>query len=102
MTNQQVTVTARIKVKPGMEEQFKQEYMPVLALTRAEEGCLNYDLHQSADDPSLFMLHENWASKEILEQHLQTPYIKALGAKAPDFLTEPPEVLLWEQVADNS
>lgn len=98
MSNQQVTVTARIKVKPGMEEQFKQEYLPVLALTRAEEGCINYDLHQSADEPSLFMLHENWLSKEILDRHLAMPYIKALGEKAGEFLAEPPEVRLWLQI----
>ncbi len=98
MTNQQVTVTARIKLKPGMEEKFKQEYLPILTQSRLEDGCLNYDLHQSNEDPSLFLLHENWVSKEILDKHLQMPYIQALGQKAEEFLTEPPEVKLWKQI----
>jgi len=99
MANQQVTVTARIKVKPGMEERFKQEYLPILELSRAEEGCLNYDLHQSNNEPSLFLLHENWVSQEILDQHLQMPYIKALGEKGAEILAEPPEVRLWQRVS---
>ncbi|NEO47886.1 MAG: antibiotic biosynthesis monooxygenase [Moorea sp. SIO4A3] len=99
MSNQQVTVTARLKVKPGMEKNFKEEFLPILELSRLEEGCLNYDLHQSNEDPSLFLLHENWVSKEILDKHLEMPYIKALGEKAEDFLTEPPEVKLWKQIS---
>lgn len=95
----QVTVTARIRVKSGMEEKFKQEYLPIVTLTVAEEGCLNYNLHQSQADPSVFMLYEQWISKEILEQHLQMPYIKGLGEKASDFLAEPVEINLWEQIS---
>ncbi|BAY49325.1 hypothetical protein SAMD00079811_69540 [Scytonema sp. HK-05] len=101
MSNHQVTVTARMKVKQGLEDRFKQELQTVIATTRSENGCINYDLHQSVDNPSLFMLHENWISKDILEQHLEMPYIKALSEKAAEFLVEPPEVLLWQQVVHN-
>ncbi|MBW4555631.1 MAG: antibiotic biosynthesis monooxygenase [Trichormus sp. ATA11-4-KO1] len=102
MSNQQVTVTASLKVKPGLEEKFKQEFQPVIDLTRAEEGCINYDLHQSLEDASWFLLHENWVSQEILAQHMEQPYIKALGAKSEEFLVEPPEVKLWQQTANNT
>lgn len=98
MSNQQVTVTARMKVKPGLEEKFIQEFKQVIAQTLCEEGCINYDLHQSFDEPSLFMIHENWASKEILDLHMEKDYIKALGAKAVEFLVEPPDVKLWLQI----
>lgn len=98
MATKQVTVTARIKVKKGMEEILKQELQPIVDLTRSEEGCINYDLHQAADDQSLFMLHENWVSQEILDQHLELPHIKALGEKAKDILAEPLEVTVWQQI----
>jgi quinol monooxygenase YgiN len=99
MTDRQVTVTARIKVKSGLEEKFKQEYLPIVTLTVAEEGCLNYNLYQSQADPSIFMLYEKWMSKEILDQHLQMPYIKAISEKASEFLAEPVEINLWEQIS---
>ncbi|WP_413199221.1 putative quinol monooxygenase [Nostoc piscinale] len=101
MSSQQVTVTARLKVKQGLEDKFRAEFEPVIALTRAEDGCINYDLHQSIEDPSVFLLHENWASQAILDQHLQQPYIRAMLTKADEFLVEPPEVKLWQQIINN-
>ncbi len=98
MTKQQVTVTARLKVKSGMEEKFKQEYLPIVSLTLAEEGCVNYNLHQSQADPTVFMLYENWVSQENLDQHLQMPYIKAISEQAGEFLAEPIEINLWQQI----
>ena len=47
MTKQEVTVTARIRVKSGMEKRFKQEYLPIVTLTLAEEGCINFYLRNS-------------------------------------------------------
>ncbi len=44
------------------------------------------------------MIHENWTSKEILDLHMEMDYIKALGAKATEFLVEPPDVKLWLQI----
>ncbi|AFY44894.1 putative quinol monooxygenase [Nostoc sp. PCC 7107] len=101
MSGQQVTVTARLKVKQGLEDRLREEFAPVIALTRAEDGCINYDLHQSTEDPSVFLLHENWASQEILYLHLQQPYIRALGAKSEEFLVEPPEIKLWQQIVNH-
>ena len=98
MASQQVTVTAKIKVKPGMEERLKQEILAVVALTRAEEGCINYDLNQSVDNPSLFMLYENWVSMEALTKHLAMPYVKALGAQEQAVVVEPPEIMVWQSV----
>ncbi|MBD2439268.1 putative quinol monooxygenase [Nostoc sp. FACHB-110] len=101
MSDTKVTVTARLKVKPGLEDRFRQEFEPVIALTRTEDGCINYDLHQSVEDPSLFLLHENWASEAILNEHLQQPYIRELGAKSAEYLVEPPEIKLWQQIVNN-
>ncbi len=99
MNNQKVTVTARIKVKSGLEDKFKQEYLPIVKLTLEEKGCINYNLHQSQNEPSVFMLYENWESKEVLDQHLQMDYMKAISEKASEFLAEPVEMNLWEPVS---
>jgi quinol monooxygenase YgiN len=99
MTPGQVTVTACIKVKSGMEEKFKQEYLPIVNLTITEEGCLSYKLHQSQADPSVFLLYEQWMSKADLDRHLQMPYIKAINQKASEFLAEPVEMNLWVQIS---
>ncbi|HYY57771.1 MAG TPA: antibiotic biosynthesis monooxygenase [Pyrinomonadaceae bacterium] len=62
----QLSVVARVKAVKGMEEKVRRECLALVELSRLERGCINYDLHQSADDPSLFMFYENWMSREDL------------------------------------
>ena len=38
-------------------------------LSRAEEGCLRFEVYQSQDDPACFLLAERWASREAWEAH---------------------------------
>jgi len=95
MADAKVTVLARFKAKEGLEEKVKQEIMARVAPTRAEAGCINYDLHQSADDKRLFMLYENWVSREALDEHLKMPYLQSLIASAGELFSEPIEISLW-------
>ena len=98
MSLKKVTVLATIKAKKGLEETAKNEILALIGPTRAEPGCLNYDLHQSCDDKAVFMLYENWVSKEDLDQHLAMPYLQAFLGKAPDFVAEPVQITLWEML----
>ena len=49
----------------------------LIAITRAKEGCISYDLHQDNENPNLFLFFENWESRELLEKHLKTKHIQA-------------------------
>ena len=93
-----VIVMARTKAKPGAEDTIKQGLIGLAAQSRAEVGCINYDLHQSFDDPSLFLVFENWSSKDALDKHMETSYFKEFVSKAADLLTQPPEITLWKRV----
>ena len=98
MAGRKVTVFALVKAKPGMEETVEQELSALVGPTRAEEGCINYDLHQSLDDKGHFRFYENWTSKELLDRHLQSAHVQRFIAKADGLLAEPPEITLWEMV----
>jgi quinol monooxygenase YgiN len=100
MADGNVTVVATFKAKPGMEETVRAAIEAVIAPTRAEPGCINYDLHQSTDDPSIFMLYENWVSKKVLDEHLAMPYLKELIAKADDMLAEPIGIALYQMISE--
>jgi quinol monooxygenase YgiN len=99
MADKKVTVVARIKTKKGMDESVKQELRALVAPTRSEKGCINYDLHRSIDDRSVFMVYENWVSKEDLDKHLAMPYMRAFMEKAEKLLAEPAEITLWERIS---
>jgi quinol monooxygenase YgiN/enamine deaminase RidA (YjgF/YER057c/UK114 family) len=75
-----IFVTAVVRAKQGMAEALRQALVANISLSRAEAGCLSYELFQSVDDPHIFTLHERWTSRAALNQHFQMPYMKQLSA----------------------
>jgi quinol monooxygenase YgiN len=98
MNTKSLTVVASMKAKSGQEAILKQELLALIPTTRKEPGCLNYDLHQAVDNPAGFLFHENWTSKQHLDDHLARPHLQAFLAKAGDLLAEPPQISLWEKI----
>ena len=72
-----LTVIARIKAKPGREDVVRTALLKLIEPTRAENGCINYDLHVSQDDPAVFYFHENWSSAAELDAHLKSAHLEA-------------------------
>jgi quinol monooxygenase YgiN len=70
-----LTVVAVVTAKPNSIEEVKAELNALVEPTLKEDGCINYDLHQSIEDPALFVFHENWTSEAHLDTHLQTDHI---------------------------
>jgi quinol monooxygenase YgiN len=93
-----VTVIARFRAKEGQESRLGQELQRLLAPTRAEDGCISYDLHQSTSDPALFVFYENWASQEALDAHFQTPHLQALLKLVSDLVEGRPDITKWRIV----
>jgi quinol monooxygenase YgiN len=98
MKAKSLTVVAQIKAKPGKEDQVRQELLSLVAPSRKDAGCLNYDLHQALDNPALFLFHENWTSKVHLERHLQKPDLQAVLTRLGQLAAEPPQITLWEKI----
>lgn len=99
MADQKVTIVALIKAKPQYEEKVKETLLNLVSHTRKEAGCINYDLHQSADDTSLFMFYENWKSKKDLDEHFEMPYLKDFLGKAEEMLAEPVDIKFWKMIS---
>jgi quinol monooxygenase YgiN len=98
MNTKSLTVIAQIKAKPGKESSVRQELLSLVAPSRKDAGCLNYDLHQALDNPVLYLFHENWTSKAHLDQHLQKPDLQAVLARVSQLVAEPPQITLWEKI----
>jgi len=97
MNGNPITVLIYYQAKPGMEDVTKQELTALIASVVSEPACISINLHQDPDDPTRFMLYENWADKDFyIGEHLQTPHIQNFIQRAEGFLVAPPEISFWE------
>ena len=85
----QLTIVANIHANPNQIELVKSEREKLVPITRAEKGCINYDLHRDNNDPAHFMFYENWESRELWQIHMNAPhlaaYMKATGGAVAQF-----------------
>ena len=70
----QVTLVPFFAIRPGEETPVGRAHLEMVGLTRAEPGCLGYDLYRSLDDPSLMFLYENWTDQAALDKHMNTSH----------------------------
>lgn len=97
MSQKNLTVVARVKAKKGAEKEVRRVLSSLIKPTHQEPGCIDYVMHQGADDKSLFLFYENWKSKAALDEHLAKPYIQAFIAKTDDLLDGPIDITFWEK-----
>lgn len=85
----QHTVIVILEAKPGKEAELKSALDTVAEHSRLENTNVDYRLHQSIDNPTQFILYENWVSKEKHQQQFEKQYIKELAQKLETILAKP-------------
>jgi quinol monooxygenase YgiN len=93
-----LTVVATFQARPGKEAELRAALTGLLAPTRQEPGCLNYDLHQSVQEPAKFLFHENWTDQAALDAHLKSPHIQKLLPRVDELCTAFPQITIWEKI----
>jgi quinol monooxygenase YgiN len=94
----QLTVIAHVQAKPGKEARALKKLMGLVVPTRAEAGCIDYELHQSHDDPAKFVFYENWASAAHLDAHAKSAHIQAFRKLVPELFDGSVEITTWKKV----
>jgi quinol monooxygenase YgiN len=93
-----LTVIALFKARPGREAALRDALLALIPVTQKEPGFINYDLHVATHDPGRFMFHENWTSKQHLDDHLSRPHLTAFIARFDELLAEPAQITLWNRI----
>lgn len=95
MTTQNLPCTLSVvfDAKPGCEKELETLLTTLVAPTRKESGCIQYDLHRCKEDPQKFMFYEIWANQATLDAHHQSAHLKAFREKIGDLLIKPRERL---------
>jgi quinol monooxygenase YgiN len=98
MPEHSLRVVARIKAKPESVNDVRDLLSGLVEPTRAEEGCVSYELLQNRADPTDFTFVEEWASDAALESHFATDHIKSAFARAPALLDGSPDIRTYTVV----
>lgn len=75
-----LTILAQITAVAGKETLVRAELEKLVPITRAEAGCLQYDLHVDNENPGFFVFYENWESRELWQTHMNAPHLAAYMA----------------------
>lgn len=81
-----LTVIAYMRAAEGRTEDLKAALEALIEPTSREDGYVNYDLHQSIEDPRFFAFYENWTSGAHLDAHLSAPHLVDFIAKIPELI----------------
>lgn len=94
MPTNHFVIVAAMRALAGKEEQLRAELLALVPPTRAETGCIRYDLHQDTRSPADFVFYEIWENREVWLTHMETPHLQAFRGKAQDLLDG--DLRLWE------
>ncbi|MBV6656647.1 MAG: antibiotic biosynthesis monooxygenase [Devosiaceae bacterium] len=81
---EQLTLVAHFQARNGRAEETRDFLLSLIPHTRAEDGCIEYWLHQHNDDPSRFTFYENFASKSAWDLHMATDHLARFQALEGD------------------
>jgi quinol monooxygenase YgiN len=70
-----LTIVANIKAKADKIELVKTELLKLIDVTRAEQGCISYELHRDNDNSAHFMFYETWQTRELWRVHMENQHL---------------------------
>lgn len=92
----EIVVLATAKAKSGKEADLERALREVMAATRAQRGCLQFELYRSAQEPEVITAFERWSSIEDHERYLQGDHVETLMIRFEGILAGPSEIVLMK------
>ena len=73
-----MTITKRVTfiAKEGDEQKMKELLSAMVKPSKAEDGCIFYEIFQYENNPRKFMAVETWRDEAALEGHKNSPHYK--------------------------
>ncbi|MDR3234676.1 MAG: antibiotic biosynthesis monooxygenase [Planctomycetaceae bacterium] len=87
-----------VSVKAEFAEKFKAESLKNAQNTVKEPNNIRFDVLQSPDDPSKFVLYEVYQDAAALDEHKQTSHYARWKAAVDPWMAEPRKAAKLEEV----
>ena len=82
-----LTILAQITAVEGKEAFVRTELEKLIEITRAEKGCIQYDLHVDNENAGFFVFYETWENRELWQTHMAAPHLAAYMAATDGAVT---------------
>ena len=77
----ELLVVATIPATAEGTETVRSALETLVDASRQEEGCISYDVYESASAPGTFVTVERWTGQDAMDAHMGTPHVAAaIGA----------------------
>jgi len=100
MNEEKIVLIARLKVKADKFKEAKAAALALVEPSRKEAGCINYDIHQSIEDETVFFWHETWVNKAALDQHFATSFFGEFFKIVEHIAAEPPQINMTKMITE--
>ena len=74
------------------EGAFDTELKKLVDASVQEDGCIAYELFQYKDEPTLYVIKDEWKDEDALSRHMETPHYKYFVHILPALLEKPADV----------
>lgn len=87
-----VTIVATVVARPETCDELQAILLSQVGPTRAEAGCVTYELHVDPADPCVFVFYETWRTQSDLDAHMKMPHLQPLQSQADRLLARAVEI----------
>jgi quinol monooxygenase YgiN len=99
MAAKSIWVIAHLTARPDRIDEVRRALTGLIGATRAEDGCIRYELTQNNSDPADFTFVEEWIDDESLDKHLESAHIRDLQSRAAELFDAPPDIRRYTLLA---
>lgn len=93
-----IRVVATFHLKPEEKENSMVLFKELVERTREEDGCVAYDLAQSAEDENVYVILEAWKDQHTLDVHSASEHFNRLVPQLAAACIGSPSVKSFAQV----
>lgn len=83
-----IAIVVQQTIKPGQRAVYLEKMLAHARASRAEPGCLRFDVALPQTDENAVYLYELWADQAALDVHANTERIKAHRASTKEHVAE--------------
>ena len=92
-------VTVRYRAKPGHADTIRDVFRTMRESSLQEPGCLAYEIHEAAEDDSVFFIYERYADAAAFRAHRTSEHFEREISRRAIAVLEARQVERWTPLA---